>query len=542
MIRVLLADDDYIVKDILWGMIPWKELNMEVIDFVENGQQALDLCLLHKPELLITDIRMPLLNGLEVALYLREYGLKTKVILISGIQDFDYARTALDVQASGYLLKPIRMKEVIATIKKVSETIELETNRAAFLDKIQTRLNDNLPLARATFLCNLLHGTFDSGNKLAEKLEYFLLPFRPDETVVAAAGIIDNYGAIAANHSEGELQMLNFAVRDIIEQSINNYQAGVSVSTQDNEFVLIFHKEYCNIDKITELLEGVFVLAKELDNLSLSFGIGLPVDGIHTVSSSYYGALKALDYKFYVGSQSIIQIDDITANSNFRSMLNEDSSLRLKTLQKELLRRIKLGDTNGVESLMEEYYHILTQPEAFTKEYIRGQFFELIIRAYRESCEAESELPELSSNYNIATRTILNAETVSDIRIHTQKMLLSIVRYFSNKYTNRHLMLTEQIKSYIEQHRSENITLNDIAQAVYMSTNYICAVFKKECGQTIHDYMLEVKMLEAKKMLEDTKLKVFEISEYLGYETPHYFSYSFKRYTGKTPYQFRKKI
>ncbi len=542
MIKVLLADDDYIVKDVLLSMIPWKELDMEVIGFVENGQQALDLCLLHKPELLVTDIRMPLLNGLEVALYLREYGLKTKVILISGIQDFDYARTALDVQASGYLLKPIRMKEVIATLKKVIETIELETNRAAYLDKIQTRLNENLPLARATFLYNLLHGTFDAGDKLSEKLEYFLLPFHPEETVVAAVGVIDNYGTIAGSRTESEMQMLNFTVRDIMEQSINNYQAGVSITTQDNEFVLIFHKEYCNIDKITELLEGIFVLAKELDNLSLSFGIGLPVDGIHSVSSSYYGALKALDYKFYVGSQSIIQIDDITAPGNFRSIMNEDSSLRLQTLQKELLRRIKLGDTAGVGCLMDEYYLVLTQPEAFSKEYIRGQFFELIIHAYRESCETESELPEISSRYNIATRAVLKAETVSDIRMHTQKMLSSIAQHFSNKYTNRHLMLTEQIKSYIEQHLSENITLNDIAQAVYMSANYICAVFKKECGQTIHEYMQELKMLEAKKLLGDTKMKVFEISESLGYETPHYFSYAFKRYTGKTPYQFRKKI
>lgn len=540
MIRVLLADDDYLVKDVLQSMIPWKELGMKMIGFAEDGRQALDLCLEQKPDLLITDIRMPILSGLEVALCLREQNAKTRVVLISGIQDFDYARTALDVQADGYLLKPIRLKEIIATLKKVQESIELESNRTAFLDKIESRLRENLPLARAAFLHNLLHGTLEQEGILQEKLEYFELPFQSEETVVAAIGILDNYGELAADRTESQVQMITFAVRDIMERTMNNYQAGLSITARDNEFVLLFHREYCIPDKMTGILEGIAGLIEELDHLSISFGIGLPVPGIRQVCNSYNEARRALEHKFFVGNQAIIQIDDITVPSAHRTVLNEDESFRLRSLAQELLRAIRSGDTALVCNTMDDYHHVLIRPGSLSREYIRGQFFELIIHAYREFCETESELSEISVRYTTTTQAILKAETVTKIRDLTQDMLLAITEHFSHKYQNRHLLLVEQIKTYINEHRRENITLNDISSAVYMSTNYICGVFKKECGQTIHDYLLDVKMQEARRMLRETTMKVFEISDALGYETAHYFSYSFKRYAGKTPHQYRK--
>ena len=540
MIRVLLADDDYLVKDVLQSMIPWEELGMEMIGFAEDGKQTLELCLEQKPDLLITDIRMPLLSGLEVALCLREQNQKTRVVLISGIQDFDYARTALDVQADGYLLKPIRLKEIIATLKKVRESIELESNRAAFLDKIETRLRENLPLARATFLHNLLHGTLDQEEALQEKLEYFELPFQSEETVVAAIGVLDNYGELLSSRSESQVQMVNFAVRDIMERTMDNYQAGLSFATRDNEFVLLFHREYCIPDKMAGILEAIAGLIGELDCLSISFGIGLPASGVRLACNSYNEARRALEHKFFVGNQAIIQIDDITVPTTHRTVLNEDESFRLQTLARQLLQYVKSGDTALIAGTLNDYLLILTGPGSLSREYIRGQFFELVIHAYREFCETEQELPDMAARYSAATQAILKAETVAEIRRFTQDILLAIAKHFARKYQNRHLLLVEQIKTYIQEHRTENITLNDISSAVYMSTNYICGVFKKECGQTIHDYLLDVKMQEGKRMLRETTMKVFEISDALGYETAHYFSYSFKRYTGKTPYQYRK--
>lgn len=540
MIRVLLADDDFLVKDVLKSMIPWDELDMEMIGFAGDGQQTLDLCLELKPDLLITDIKMPLLSGLEVALCLREQDLKTKIVLISGIQDFDYARTALNVQADGYLLKPIRLNEIIATLRKVQESIEMESNRTVFLDKIQERLRHNLPLARTSFLYNLVHGTLDPDDTLQEKLEYFELPFLSEETITAVIGVLDNYDTITIARSQSQIQMVSFAIRDIMERTMLNYQAGISFATRDNEFVLLFYKEYCIPDRMTGILEGITSLIRDLDDLSISFGIGLPASGIRSVCNSFYEARKALDHKFFVGGQAIIQIDDITPPAPNRAVLSEDESYRLRTLSKELLRSVKSGDTALVHTALEDYGGVLAGPHALSREYIRGQFFELVIHAYREFCETERELPEMSARYAAATQAILKAETITEIQNLTRDMLLSLAEYFAQKYKNRHILLVEQIKDYIYEHRTENITLNDIASSVYMSTNYICGIFKKECGQTIHDYLLKIKMTEAKRMLRETAQKVFEISDALGYETSHYFSYCFKRYTGKTPYQYRK--
>lgn len=538
MIRVLLADDDYLLKDMLLNSIPWKELDMEVIDFVENGKQALDLCLSQKPALLITDIRMPIMNGLEVALYLREHQIKTHVVLISGISDFEYARTALDVQASGYLLKPIRVGEIIATLKKVRESIELESNREAFLNSLTTRLQDNIPLARASFLRSLLRGKPETAEKLEEKLEYFQLPFRPGESVVVVVGSVDHYASLSANYNVKDFQMIHFAIGDIISQSLQNYQAGIFIDMQENEFVLLFNRRYSSINKITPILEDIAELIKKLDHITISFGIGMPVSGIYAVSSSYYEARKALDYRFYIGNQSIIPVDDIITPT---ALTSEDLSQQLQTFRKLLFKKIKLGDTDSVTLTLEKYYQLLSA-ESLSKEYIRGLFFELIIRSYQEFCETENDQPTITTKFNQISLSVLNSETIHEIYRNTKIFLLAITEHLSEKYTNRQLALVNQIKDFIYQHRIENITLSDIAQAVYLSPSYISAIFKKEAGQTIHDYMLSLKMQEAKKLLSETHMKILEISEYLGYETPHYFSYSFKRYTGQTPGQYRQEI
>lgn len=535
MIRVLLADDDFLLKDMLLNTIPWKELDMEVIGFAENGQQALNLCLAEEPELLITDIRMPLMNGLEVALYLREHQLKTNVVLISGISDFEYARTALDVQALGYLLKPIRLNEIIATLKKVRESIELESNKELFLKNLTSRLEEHLPLARASFLRSLLRGKLESAETLAESLTYFHLPFRPDETVVVAVGSVDQYSSILSGYKVSEFQMIHFAISDIMTQCMQNYQAGIFIDMQENEFVLLFNRRFGSMNKITALLGDISELVRKLDRLTVSFGIGMPVFGIHAASSSYYEARKALDYRFYAGNQSIIPVDDIITPMTPTS---EDLSLQLQNYRKTLFQKIKLGDILSVTSVLQSCHQLLTA-ESLSKEYVRGLFFELVIRAYQEFCETETDFSEIKTQFNQTSLSILQAETIQDIYLLTRDFLLAIAAHFSEKYTNRHLAIVEQIRNYIYEHRIENITLSDIAQAVYLSPSYVSAIFKKESGQTIHDYMLSLKMQEAKKLLSDTRMKIHEISEYLGYETPHYFSYSFKRYTGQTPYQYR---
>ncbi|NQX61038.1 helix-turn-helix transcriptional regulator [Paenibacillus qinlingensis] len=189
--------------------------------------------------------------------------------------------------------------------------------------------------------------------------------------------------------------------------------------------------------------------------------------------------------------------------------------------------------------LFEEYYSLLSKVNQFSREYIQGRFLELVIDAHREICETEDEVEEVNTNYMIALQAIMRVESITEIKPHVSKMLICIADYYSAKYNKKHNTLVERIKRYVNQHFKENISLTEIASEVFMSPTYICAVFKRETGQTINEFIIVIKMNYAKKMLESTKLKIMDISEDLGYENSQYFSYSFKKYLGETPQQYR---
>ena len=158
MLKIVIADDENIVIETLKALVPWEEFNIEIIGDASNGQEAFELCLQHKPDILLTDISMPLMDGLEVALKLKERCICTRIILLSGIEDFNYAKTALEIDVEAYILKPIRIAELKQTIKRVSENIKMEINKTELVNDLKRQLSENISMVKEKFLTNLILG------------------------------------------------------------------------------------------------------------------------------------------------------------------------------------------------------------------------------------------------------------------------------------------------------------------------------------------------------------------------------------------------
>ncbi len=538
MITVILADDDFLVRETLFEIVPWRELGMEVIGQAENGKQALNMCIELKPDILFTDIKMPFLNGLEVAISLQELDISPRIVLISGIQDFNYAKTALSINAAGYILKPIQIKEIIEVLKKIRNSIDMERNRAEVFSRIKLQLDENMHLMKDKFLSNLILGVITDQNEISEKLEYFSIPLDMKDGIAIAILEIDDYSKRVKEKPESYKQFLNFSVKNILEETLNNHQAGVCVYTHDNQFVLMLNKRFCNEDKMDFLFDEIGEMLLDFNNITISIGVGNQVT-MDTIGISYNNALSALNYKFYTGKNSIIHIEDISNTQKLYQLSDSNVYANLSNMQKELLSQIKLGDLDKLSKTVEKFFSFLTEVKMFTEEYIRGVCIELIINAYQKIFETEIEVQEIFPQYLNSIQSILKAETVIEMKSTVNQVLEHVCSYFNSKYNLKHGNLVAQIKDLAKKRYMDNITLTDIANEVFMSPNYICSVFKKETGETINEYLIKVKMESAKNMLKDTKMKILEIAEKLGYENPHYFSYSFKKYTGQTPQQFR---
>jgi two-component system response regulator YesN len=536
MLRIVLADDDCMVREILKESINWDELGMTVTA-AADGQEALDYCLEIKPDILLADIRMPNLTGLEVAVHLLEHQIHTRVIFISGIQDFDYARTAVNVHAAGYILKPIQLSEVTAALKKVRDEIEMEFDHERVLRRMEERLKENIPLARDLFLHNLILGITENNEDLDDKLDYLALPFRSDGEVAAAEAEIDDYRELVRYKSERDIHLLNFTIKGFIDRALENYQAGGCFTLRDGVYVMLFNSNYTEIHKMSLVFDNILSMLEEFGKLTMTAGIGNSVASLRLACLSYKEADSALMNKFFTGPGSLIHFGDIsTANA----VVGEtQGNAGILALRKTLLDQLCHGDEQRLQENLDEYYSCMGNSTILSGEYIRGQFLELVIVAYQEFCKTEGEAPEIFDGYVEAMRTILRAETVGEIKTQTGAMLIKISRYFKTKYHQRTAAAIARIKNFIIRTRSRSISLADIANEAYMSPSYMCAVFKRETGQTLNEFIIEDKMTVAKDLLINTKMKIFEIAQRLGYEAPHYFSYSFKHYTGQTPQQFR---
>jgi two-component system response regulator YesN len=539
MTSVIIADDDLLVREILKKSIPWKSLGLSLLAAAENGQEALDMCQEKSPDILLADIRMPGLNGLEVAFRLLEKSVRTRVIFISGIQDFNYARSALNVQAAGYILKPIQLNEVIAALKRVRDAIEIESSREMVLRRMREKLVENIPLARDVFLRNLsLHAQRKDAD-LGEQLEYFNLPFKHEEEAAAAVLEIDDYHELIRDKSEDEIQLLNFTIKRFIDQVLENYQAGSGCIPRDGEYVIILNGRYSEEHKLSLIIENILELVRGYGGLSVSIGVGSRVQRLDAVHISCHEARCALSNKFFTGPGSIIHFGDITGNRAIKNKIGDEDSGRLKYLHQAIIGQMRLGSEEKITGLFEEFQAAVNGAGSLSREYIRGQFLELVITAYQEFCKTEGEVPGIFESYVGAMRRLFDVETVSEIKDQCLSMMKTVISYFREKYNERSHRSVSRIKDYIIKMRNRNISLADIANEVYMSPSYMCAVFKRETGKTVNEFIIEDKMNHAKDLLRNSRMKIFEIAEHLGYENPHYFSYSFKRFTGLTPQQVR---
>jgi two-component system response regulator YesN len=480
---------------------------------------------------------MPILSGLEVAIYLQEEGIATKVALISGVQDFEYARTALSVRAADYILKPIKLDEITATAKKLRDIIDLELNREKVMRRLSRQAEESVALMREKFLEDLISGTLADAQDIRDRLEYFAVPIDPEESVAVAVAEIDDYSRLMEQRAMDYRQFVGVSVRSIMESALTNRNAGICINRGDNEFVIIFNqtsgvggREGLALEAIKELLRG-------FEGITISVGIGNRVNRIEQASVSYRNARKALGYKFYAGKDSIIGIEDVVDGRGLRAS-SRGEYFAADTIRRKIVSAIVLGDAEKTEAAIEECFSAMISARNRERGFIHGLCIELIGAAYQELKDVEGG-DGFYVQYREATRSLLNAETVPAMREAVSAFALSVADCFKRKYCGKNSDVVRRIQSYVDERIAENLSLSDIAEAVYLSLNYICSVFKKETGETINEYIIRKKMEKAKRMLAETKLKIWEIAESLGYENHHYFSFSFKKHTGLTPQQFR---
>lgn len=537
MYRMIIADDEIIVRESLVEAIPWKNLGVNVSASAANGQEAYELCKELKPDILLTDIRMPILDGLEVAMRLKDEGMKTKVLIISGISDFNYAKTALEVNAEGYILKPIKVNELEAAVTKVVNRLNIERTTEEKIRSMRQQIKENSILAREQFLRRLVKGAYKDENEILRKIDYFDIGLITDSLFLIGTCKIDQINDENWNSSEESRQLHVFSILNIINEILETHRIGFCFCTDESEFVIIFSQKERDVVLIQEVSEEILSFINKFLDTYVSICLGRYVNKFIQLYLSYKDASTAIQFRFYTGGGSILNIEDI--NKITDTNIGGQEKLDKKSLTDQMAYHIKIGDNQSVQALLGEIFNELPRLMTQSISYVKSFCIEFILVVIQAVSDAESSVSQVVPDYAIIIDRINKIATLPELESYLKSVLLPISKHFSDKYLQKNDRIIRKVREYIDVNYPEEISVVKIAGEVFMSPNYVGLIFRQETGESITEYLTRVRIEASKELLKNPELKVLDISERVGYINSQYFSTIFKKYTGLSPQQYR---
>ncbi|RAU92349.1 response regulator [Paenibacillus sp. YN15] len=531
--KMIIADDEMNVREGLREVVDWAAMGIEVIALAANGQEAYDLCIAHKPDILLTDIRMPMFDGLEVSARLKEATPLLRIIIISGIQDFHYVKTALKLEADGYLLKPIKLDELTETVSQVVASMEAERARKLQVERMEQNLKESMPVLKEKFMADLLTGIFKNREEISRKLAFFHIPLEETGAWKIALLQMDDYEQAVELYSEKYRNLLGFSVRNIMDDILKSRKNGVAVTLKEDEYAVLFSSSDTEDSKIPDICQEMIQSIAAYLKIPMSAGIGNRVNDLAELYLSCQEARSAVEYKFFTGRGSLVDIRDI---GSARMALDVSS---MYDGQAKVIQMMRLGDTETVRNKAGEILSALRSNRSLPAGYVQSICVELVTLASKAFLELGEEVETTGLSLPNMIQDIYRQDNAADLTELVLDFLEQMTLYMAKRHKNKNSATIKKIKDLIAAKYMENLTVARISEEIFLSPNYISLVFKKETGESVTEYLTKVRMEAAKELLLDKDLKILDISEMVGYENATYFSTVFKKHTGLHPQKYR---
>ncbi|MDY4251587.1 MULTISPECIES: response regulator [unclassified Clostridium] len=535
MYKLLLVDDEILVREAIAGNIHWKELGYELVSTCENGKEAITYIKENKVDVVLTDVCMPFIDGIELSKYIHINNLEIDVIIFSGYNEFEYAQKAIRYGVSEYLSKPItsyELSEVLINLKKrLDKKKEIENE----FKKINKSYFKNLILIQSKIIKNLIMGNeLEESRKEIEEygINIDYLSYRV--AIIEIDIYSDSYNTDKDKIKQGDMK--SFVIYNISNEIIKRYNAGEVCKGDNNRaFILLWTnspREFSNI--ISKIFEEIQEEVFKFSELTITISIGENVYSLSDLHKSYKDAEELLLYKYLWNENQIFDREKL------KNKLN--ASLNLDGIIDKLILSIKLNERKQIEE------NIFEIQELFREGYIKKDkmclyLFEIISQTcdlLRLSNIAEEFIYKIKEN---SITKITESRSLSEaIVILKEFCFMSCEKMYiqKNSYSNKLAILA---LDYIEKNYNDyDLNLNIICSYLCISTSYFSTIFKNYTGYTFMEVLIRTRMDKAKELLENTNLKNYEISDKVGFRDPHYFSIAFKKITGKSPKEYAKEM
>ena len=544
MYRLMVVEDEEMIRKGIVNSISWEELGYTVVAEGKNGKEALDILEKNPVDVLLTDIKIPIMDGTELAKRARKMYPDIEIVILSGFSDFEYARQAISFRAFDYFLKPTNKKKLLGVFEKLKEHMDQKRERKEDVFHNSIFINAGYEIMRQEFIEAILKGDAHFFKDFEEHTRTLELDFSGQYYTVATLKFDRKsiYQELESSWATDK-RLLTFSYGNIIKEALSEY-ATVHYHVDDYDtinFIFCFesYEEQDNfmIPCLENISENIQNCLFKHTAIPYAIGIGLSYPSIHYISKSYVQAQKSIRRNFYLDEQKIQVYKDNNASTYEQNFINyyPDELKSAVTL-------IGNGLYTETRQTLETMFKRL-EAQKLLPEIVKNYCVALILMIQSSINIPSEELEEtIGTEYN---EFVKEALTVKELETHVIQAMVKLAKKMSQVVEQEDIdeqhVTIDQAKQFMQDHLSEKINLKDISEHVYLSETYFSFFFKKVTGMTYIDYIQKLRMNKAKEILLETNCKIYEVAEQIGYNDYKYFSAQFKKYVAMTPKEYRKK-
>ena len=531
MYKLLIVDDEPVTREGISDFIRSNDFGIDVVRQADSGEEALKIVDELRPDIILSDIKMPGVDGIEFAQIIRSKYPGIKIIFISGYDDTDYLHSAFKVDAVDYILKPVKLKELRAVLGRVTNCISREQDKEKRVRDMENKLMKSMPLLRQRFFMLLINGRENDEDSIAQQCDFLGIKLLQSKRLCAICVNIINY---EFPDKIKDRQCLSFAVLNILQELVDKFMAGYVFENSMGEFVGILDFGHEDYEKdFFEFADMVKKSFKEAINMDVIIGVGEMVDSLSKIHMSYSQANCAAMNKMFIDTDSAISMDSLSGIPNDGFIINE-------RVYDKLINCLRTADSDGVKAIISDIFDILKKRDNLNTPYC----FNVCIQLLFFGMKFFSELGMYSGATEIYEHQTLKKLTHTAELDEMKTVICEHYGYLcmqiGEKRTKRGNNPVDKIKAIVDEKYSEDLTINDIAEEVFLSPTYMCFIFKQKTGMTINEYLTFVRIEAAKKLLSDSSLKLSEVSRRVGYPNTSYFSKLFKKRVGCNPSEYNQ--
>jgi two-component system, response regulator YesN len=521
--KVFFVEDEIITREGIRDNVDWRTYGFEFCGEATDGEMALPLLRAAQPDVLITDIKMPFMDGLQLSKIVRERMPWVKIIILSGHDEFEYAQKAISLGVTDYLLKPVTVQKLQSILQKLTVQLDQERKEQERLKRLHEQIEDNRAMLRERLLFKLVVGAV-SPAEAVEKGQMLGLDLIARHYLVVILKL--ELGDRTEQYDHDEYQKVQQVLTELAEKNPD-----VFVLKRDWGDIILIMKgitpEYLEEERDL-LLEEVSQAAAKT-RYRLTIGVGASKERIADIRQSFVNALVHLQNPVYESETGLNQ------SLERRELLKLDRSA--------VENYLRCGANDEFDNFFDAYLRPLSET-ALRSTLIKNYIFVDVILATAKLVdelggEIDRVIPEMSSIETILS----NVKSVEQLRDQAYRIISIGLAYRDSHPNGQHAHLIRQTKEYIEHHYADaELSLNQVAARANLSASHFSAVFSQETGQTFKEYLTEVRIKKAKELLRMTALRSADIAYQVGYNDPHYFSSVFKKHTGLSPIEFRSQV